>query len=197
MKQEIGGVLGYNQNRGASSTKLQDCGNSGELSIENTSATANSFEIGGIVAYNADPDSAFTGEFVNIGNIIAKNVTTMASKTYIGGILGYTVKPIANAKSYCDIEAIGLKGKVGMIMGIPYASATKATNCSVGGSIAFDSKEDNDPSGDLILVPDFQSIAGNWYEHIYTAEISQADAEAAGCSLLAEKPALPTYTPAH
>ena len=192
----IGGVLGYNQNRGAGSTNFKDCGNSGELLMENVSATANSFEMAGIVAYNHDSEAAFTGEVVNTGNIIAKNVTTMASKTYIGGILGYTVMPIANAKSYCDIEALGLKGKVGMIMGIPYASATKATNCSVGGSIAFDSKEDNDPSGDLILVPNFQSIAGNWYEHIYTDETTQAIAEGDGCSLLAEKPALPTYTPA-
>ena len=192
----VGGVLGYNQDRGASSTNFKDCGNSGELLMENVSATASSFEMGGIVAYNADPQSAFTGEFVNTGNIIAKNVATKADKTYIGGILGYTVKPIANAKSYCDIEALGLKGKVGMIMGIAYASGTKATNCSVGGSIAFDTKEDNDPSGDLILVPNFQSIAGNWYEHIYTTEVTQAIAEGDGCSLLAEKPALPTYTPA-
>ena len=195
----IGGVLGYNQNRGAGSTKLQDCGNSGELLMENVSATANSFEMAGIVAYNHDSEAAFTGEVVNTGNIIAKNVTTMASKTYIGGILGYTVKPIANAKSYCDIHAIGLQGKVGMIMGIPYAAATKATNCGIAGNLIF-SQEDGDsgtdddgnPTGGGKVDVKTPITGDNYLSYIYTAAVTEAN----GCSFLSSKPALPVYTPA-
>ena len=191
----VGGILGYNQERKTSKSHFEDCGNSGEISIENIkTGDSNSFGVGGIIGYTNDNEATFSGNFVNTGNIAIKK--TSAAKTYIGGIFGTTNKPIANAKSYCDIEALGLKGKVGMIMGIAYADATKATNCGVGGSIAFDTTEDNDPSGDLILVPDFQSIAGNWYERIYTTDVTQAIAEGDGCSLLAEKPALPTYTPA-
>ncbi|MBO5962748.1 MAG: hypothetical protein J6Q01_06385 [Alistipes sp.] len=190
------GILGYNQNRGKSSTNFKDCGNSGELSIVNCSAKKNSFEMAGIIAYNADTEASIIGNLVHTGKITVQNVATDLAKTYIGGICGYTVTPITEAKSYCDIEAIGLKGYVGMVVGMARATATTSTKCGVGGSIAFDTKEDNDPSGDLILVPDFQSIAGNWYERIYTTDVTQATAEGDGCYLLTEKPALPTYTPA-
>ena len=197
----IGGVLGYNQNRGAGSTNFKDCGNSGELSMENISATANSFEIAGIVAYNADTESAFTGEFVNTGNIIAKNVTTMATKTWIGGILGYTVKPIANAKSYCGIwvpEAI--KTKVGWIMGTPRATATLASNCGVGGKVitnitevpTFDS--DGNPDGFEISIEGTDITESNYLSKVYAGTTAAESASEA--SFLTEAPALPTYTPA-
>ncbi len=195
----IGGVLGYNQNRSTSSTNFEDCGNSGELSIENTSATANSFEIGGIVAYNADTESAFTGEFVNTGNIIAKNVTTMASKTYIGGILGYTVKPIANAKSYCDIDAQGLEDKAGMIMGIARANATKATNCGVGGniiSVGETGEMDPDTMQPILGKVNTPINGTNFFEHIYATAVTADVASSDNCVLLNTKPSLPVYTPA-
>ena len=193
-----GGVLGFNEERKTSYAKLQDCGNSGELSMENCSTTSSSFSIGGIIAYSSDTQATFSGEFVNTGNIIAKNVTTDLSKTYIGGILGYTVKPISNAKSYCDIDAQGLEDYAGMIMGIPYATATKATNCGVGGNIISVSEEPSEIPG---AAPELTEITTplngtNFFEHIYATAVAADVASSDNCVLLNTKPSLPVYTPA-
>ena len=188
----VAGVLGYQQ-KAKYGFKTSNLVNTGTITVNNAKGKA--LNIGGIYGRIAS-GTAPTGTVLSVCDINVTNATS-TERTSIGGIIGSTTVAITGAESYCNIKAIDLQGKAGMIMGIAYAAATKATNCSVGGSIAFDTKEDNDPSGDLILVPNFQSIADNWYEHIYTDKISQADAEAAGCSLLAEKPALPTYTPAN
>jgi hypothetical protein len=88
-----------------------------------------------------------------------------------------------------------------MIEGIAHADATKATNSGVGGSIATDFTEvpedEYGGSDATIKVPNKKTLdSSNWFEYIYTTAVTKAVAEGAGCSLLSEKPALPTYTPA-
>ena len=125
--------------------------------------------------------------------------------------MGSTTVAITGAESYCNIKAVDLQGKAGMIMGIAYADATKATNCSVGGKIALKEIEGEDANGDKEMLPEWYILDNTyeaytdtlghgkdyWYKYIYADEIAEDVATAAGCSLLAEKPALPTYIPAN
>ena len=159
--------------------------------------------VGGMYGYleqgkASGKDTVFEGEQVNIGNLTVKNCA-LTGTTMIGGIVGKGVTVLTGAKSYCDIHAIGLQGKVGMIMGIPYADATKATNCGIGGNLIL-SQEDGDsgtdddgnPTGGGKVDVKTPITEDNYLSYIYTAAVTEAN----GCTCLSSKPALPVYTPA-
>ena len=189
----MGGIVGYNQERKVSASNLDNCSNSGELSVENSAAkSGSSFAVGGIVGYSADKECTFSGEFVNTGEITISGSTGTAT-TYIGGVLGFTNKPISNAKSYCDIKAIGLEGKVGMIMGIARADATLASGCGIGGSLVFEQKQDKvyDDEAGVYIPGKIEDViiplsSSNYLNFVYAGDIPAASDEEA--TLLPSKP---------
>ena len=197
----VGGVLGYEKSRTNIYT-YNNCGNSGDVLVDNVTSASYVY-VGGMYGYleqgkASGKDTVFEGEQVNIGNLTVKNCA-LTGTTMIGGIVGKGVTVLTGAKSYCDIHAIGLQGKVGMIMGIPYAAATMATNCGIAGNLIF-SQEDGDsgtdddgnPTGGGKVDVKTPITEDNYLSYIYTAAVTEAN----GCTCLSSKPALPVYTPA-
>ena len=135
--------------------------------------------------------------FINTGNITVTGTTTVES--YAGGVAGLGGKPYANAQSFCTLDTADAKGftGVGLIMGSAYAAgATEVKAGGVGGTVIVDKIEDNDPSGDVIYLPNKQTItAENYHKFIYGAEV--AAEVAAACSVLTEAPVvtLPAMLP--
>ena len=108
---------------------------------------------------------------------------------------------IDNCVVYGDLKADDMKGKAGMIMGAPYGGQYAATNCQFGGSLIYGKEEvvtGTDANGDsetsLLDAPGAMTEE-NWYKHIYGTESPEEVANADKCSLLTERPAVPT-TPA-
>ena len=119
---------------------------------------------------------------------------------------GTTNGAVNNCQCYGNLKAVGLEGKVGMIMGQARADATKAANCKVGGSLVLKQNQGessfDDETGETIPgeIEDVVTTlnGNNWFQYIYNAAVEKSVAEDDGCSLLSEKPAVPvyTYTPA-
>ena len=126
--------------------------------------------------------------FINTGNITLTGTTT--AESYAGGVAGLGGKPYANAQSFCTLDAADAKGftGVGLIMGSAYAAdATEVKAGGIGGTVIVDKIEDNDPSGDVIYLPNKQTItAENYHKFIYGAEVTAE--VAAACSVLTEAP---------
>ena len=72
-------------------------------------------------------------------------------------------------------------------MGMPYADATKATNCKVGGAMCFAIGEygpEDDPQWGPIPTP---LTAGNFHKYIYGDRTVEASViEADGCSYISK-----------
>ena len=112
---------------------------------------------------------------VNKGNITVSG--TFSGEAYVGGWAGNTVHPFLNAAVHCSIDG-GKSKNVGMLMGIPYAVATKATKSQVGGTIvgAYDVEDES-----------YKTIpldSSNYYKYIYSAEIEQSVAVADECTYI-------------
>ena len=112
---------------------------------------------------------------VNKGNITVSG--TFSGEAYVGGWAGNTVHPFLNAAVHCSIDG-GKSKNVGMLMGIPYAEATKATKSQVGGTIvgAYDVEDES-----------YKTItldSSNYYKYIYSAEIEQSVAVADECTYI-------------
>ena len=189
-----GGLFGVLSGGGATS-----CINTGDITFgKNTTTSSAATYIGGLVGSNSgnckDSHSlcnmTIDGAYVN-------------TKAVIGGAVGTTSKPLDNVTVFCNITAMGRSGKVGMVEGIARTDATKASNCKVGGSLVY--KIENimvDPgSVDEGIPPTYKDAdlpgelnSSNWFECIYSAAVEKAVAEGDGCSLLTEKPTVPTPT---
>ncbi|MBR2860112.1 MAG: hypothetical protein IKB90_08545 [Alistipes sp.] len=164
------------------------CINTGDITLgKNTTTSSATTYIGGLVGSNSGNckdshslcDMTIDGEWVNTGALI-------------GGAVGTTSKPLDNVTVFCKITAIGRSGKVGMVEGKAYAEASKATNCKIGGSLIFATQESVDTDGNEEVLDVVTTLdASNWFEHIYTAAITEEVATGDGCSLLTEKPAVP------
>jgi hypothetical protein len=189
----IGGLLGYSSiNIGLAEGATEALiANTGSVSFTGTSAQTS--YVGGVFARIA-ATIAEGISLVNTGNVTVKNTTAAC---YVGGVIGSSTKAIPSAKSYCTVNAVGYTG-VGMITGASYAAgACEVLAGGVGGTIIRDTVEDNDPSGDLIHVPNPQTItAENYHKYIYGAEV--APEVAAKTPVLAEAPVvtLPAALPA-
>lgn len=134
--------------------------------------------IGGSVAGTATCTYDFKAPILNTGDILYTNVTIgNLEKSHIGGVFGETTVPISNVSAICDIKAIGIPMK-GMIMGIPYAEATKVTNFTVGGSIITDYNVEDE----VYTVTHLDQ--SNYFNYIYSAPIEQSVAEADGGSCI-------------
>ena len=189
-----GGLFGVLSGGGATS-----CINTGDITLgKNTTTSSATTYIGGLVGSNSgnckDSHSlcnmTIDGEWVNTG-------------ARIGGAVGNTSTPLDNVTVFCNITAMGRSGKVGMVEGIARADATKASNCKVGGSLVYTiGKIMVDPgSVDEGIPPTYKDgdlpgelNSSNWFECIYSKAVEKAVAEGDGCSLLTEKPTVPTPT---
>ncbi len=166
------------------------CINTGDITLgKNTTTSSATTYIGGLVGSNSGNckdshslcDMTIDGEWVNTG-------------ARIGGAVGTTSTPLDNVTVFCNITAMGRSGKVGMVEGKAYAEASKAANCKIGGSLVF-AKVDGgaDANGDNQILDDpGKMTAENWFNYIYLGAITEEVATADGCSLLTEKPAVPT-----
>ena len=153
--------------------------NSGNITVTGECVTGSTY-IGGIVGQSHTSTANWAGNLVNKGNITFSGKSK--DEPYIGGIAGEITYPVANAKCVCDITAVGHKN-VGMLLGIPYAEATKVTNGAIGGSITVNTAYDEDADDD---VPVTTAItASNYHLYLYSSVITADQATADGCSYTA------------
>ncbi len=185
-----GGIVGYARIAEGSGTTvhtkiLKNCANYYDL---NFAGKAGSYYAGGIsgLIRNQDPEM-YWEEISGLKNIANITFSGTASTPYYGGIFGSVLlatncpigalATIDNCVCYGDIKAVGLDGKIGLIMGVA-RSKFIATNCKVGGNLIF-------AEGTTTAIN-----STNWFNYIYKGAITEAVATADGCSLLTAKPAL-------
>ncbi len=169
-----------------------NCANSGEIYIEKATVSAGkAFYIGGLTGRSNCTSLTYTGNNVNIGNIILKDCTSDNTTTFVGGISGIVSKPITNSKAYCGIMAPNYTN-VGWIMGTNRASGKLASGCGIAGKIItgittetiFDGN--GDPDGEIITYEGTDIDASNYLSKVYGGTTpAESDAEA---SLLTEAP---------
>jgi hypothetical protein len=191
----IGGVFGrisanVGLGEGATEALIANTG-----SVSYTSSTTAQFYAGGVISdLLMDKNFEFAAgiSLVNTGDVTVSGAvaTTEGKLGYVGGIAGFVEKPIPSAQSYCTVntvKATGITG-AGMITGASYAAgACEVLAGGVGGTIIRDTVEDNDPSGDIIYLPNPQAVtAENYHKYIYGAEV--APEVAAKTPVLAEAP---------
>ena len=112
-------------------------------------------------------------QVVNKGNITCSG--TFSGEAYVGGWAGFTAHPFLNAAVHCSVNG-GESKNVGMLMGIPYAEATKATKSQVGGIFvgAYDIEDEEYKTVTL--------DGSNFYKYLYSSAIEQEVAVADECS---------------
>ena len=182
----VGGIVGYPN----SFAKLRaGAVNTGNITIgaEGETTNVDYLCVGGIWGETTSANAAMTDP-INTGNITITNVTNKSvADSYIGGIVGKTIAKTTNAQCYCEINAVGY-ANTGMIMGIPRADATLASNCKLGGKIAKSGTESAD--GGETLVPVWVDVdASNYFDYIYGGTTQWADGSTYDdCTPLTQKP---------
>lgn len=112
-------------------------------------------------------------QVINKGDITCSG--TFSGEAYVGGWAGFTAHPFTNAVVHCSVD--GSKSKnVGMLMGIPYAEATKATKSQVGGTLvgAYDVEDESYKTITL--------SSSNYFKYLYSTAIEQSVAAADECT---------------
>ena len=143
--------------------------------------------IGGVVCVHSA--ASFTAPMISTGNITVTGTCDLTSaSTQIGGITAAHANPIANAQYYGNIKAIGYPC-VGMITGKLYAEGIEAKDCAIGGTVTIDEFEDNDPSGELIMLPNVQTVdASNVHKFIYGQPVEESIATSNNVTVLTSAP---------
>ena len=125
------------------------------------------------------------GSYINTGDIVCTGEYSSTAEPYgIGGIVGISYKGISNAKSYCDIKALGYPA-VGFITGSSRSADCIASNCQVGGVILGDYDEEDE---------DYKTItldASNYFKYIYGSGESTdwgSSTNYDGCTLIESSP---------
>ena len=151
-----------------------------------------------IGGYVGATDQAFSGKsnaIYNFGDIECTGKINTSKKNRIGGIFGQMNKTCANCHVYCNIKAIGYKNYniIGMLTGCARTTAVIASNCSVGGTICFESEDNYNTDGDLIGTKDkvITLTAENFFEYFYGTKVDWSAVENYdGCTFLSEKPVI-------
>ena len=159
--------------------------NTGNLTFSGTAKTY--LRIGGIVGSHSG--ATFDANLISTGNITVTGTCDLTSaSTQIGGITAAHANPITNAQYYGNIKAIGYPN-VGMITGKLYAEGVEAKNCAIGGTVTIDEFEDNDPSGELIMLPNVQTVdASNVHKFIYGQPVDESIATSNNVTVLTSAP---------
>ncbi|MBO4936552.1 MAG: hypothetical protein J6C94_07255 [Alistipes sp.] len=176
-----GGLFGVLSGGGATS-----CINTGDITLgKNTTTSSATTYIGGLVGSNSGNckdshslcDMTIDGEWVNTG-------------ARIGGVVGTTSTPLDNVTVFCNISAIDRSGKVGMVEGIAYAEASKATNCKIGGKIATTTTKYEDSDGVEVVGPLWVELSDtNYFDYMYGGTTDWTGVENYdGCSFLSVVP---------
>ena len=170
--------------------------NNGNITFKGTHSSTAPLNIGGIIGHSEIPlegtafpvyekgittkvtedgvEKTVTGpiyydcKVVNKGDVKYEGKSS-AGPVYVGGWAGYTTTPFLNAEVLCSVSS-GSVTNAGMLMGIPYAEATKATKSQVGGSLNSNTLD-----------------ASNYFSYIYSAPIEQSVATADECTYKADK----------
>ena len=127
-----------------------------------------------VTATTTDP-IYYNCQVINKGDITCSG--TFSGEAYVGGWAGFTAHPFTNAVVHCSVDG-SKSNNVGMLMGIPYAEATKATKSQVGG-IFVGAYNIEDESYKTITLD-----ASNYFKYMYSTEIEQSVAEADECSYI-------------
>ena len=176
-----GGIFGSATAVASSNNTLLQ--NTGSVSYSGTATKG--VNLGGIIGGSV-ATAAYTIPMVNAGDVSYTGTYGSDFDAYVGGCVGYTGVGISNAIVLCSVTAVGLN-KAGVIMGMPYADATKATNCKVGGAMCFAIGEygpEDDPQWGPIPTP---LTAGNFHKYIYGDRTVEASViEADGCSYISK-----------
>ena len=195
----VGGLVGYPRT-GTSGNSLLNSYNAYDLVFTGKATNYYAGGICGIYGKNKDAIPEIKN-LVNLGNLTFSCTGSSAEK--FGGIIGHSTNGvIENCVCYADLKAIGKEGKVGAIMGMGRAEATKASNCKIGGNMVFaENKETvDDPDGgepiEEVININTPIDASSYFKYIYTSAITEDQATEDGCEALATKPAVPVYTPA-
>lgn len=193
----LGGIFGHVANL---VSVQHGCTNSGAITFAGTHSSTAPLYVGGIFGYNENVLENTTGftlyqkgtttkvegdvttatgpiyhdcQIINKGDVTCSG--TFSGEAYVGGWAGYTTTPFLNAVVHCKVQG-GTSKNVGMLMGIPYADATKATKSQVGGTLVGEYDEEDE---------DYKTIAldgSNFYKYLYSNEIEQSVAVADECS---------------
>ena len=139
---------------------------------------------------------SLAGDLINTGNLTIQNTTVSkgtSCKVAAAGIAANLSvnNIISNAKSYCNIKVLDLPhATVGAISATERTKAV-VTNCAVGGNLILAQETGEDANGEVetydIVTP---ITASNWFEHIYSSAITEAQATEDGCSFLTAKPSV-------
>ena len=169
----IAGLIGNDAHQTNKVATYTDCANSGEIYIEKATVSAGkAFYVGGLTGRSNCTSLTYTGDNVNIGNIILKDCSSDNTTTFVGGISGIVSKPITNSKAYCGIMAPNYTN-VGWIMGTNRTSGKLASGCGIGGKIitsiteetAFDAN--GDPDGTTIVYDGTDISASDYLKYVY------------------------------
>ena len=176
-----GGIFGSATAVASSNNTLLQ--NTGSVSYSGTASKG--VNLGGIIGGSV-ATAAYTVPMVNAGDVSYTGTYGSDFDAYVGGCVGYTSVGISNATALCTVIAVNLN-KAGVIMGMPYADATKATNCKVGGAMCFAIGEygpEDDPQWGPIPT---SLTAGNFHKYIYGDRTVEASViEADGCSYISK-----------
>ena len=208
----VGGITGSTTLETASlgtDITLKNCANYYNLEFTGTGNNYYAGTIAGLIRSRAAGST--WGDVSGLKNVADITFSGTAKNAYYGGLFGNVtisksgvagaLANINNCVFYGDLKALDLKGKVGMIMGNTRSDNATAKSCKIGGSLIFEQKtttggtdEEGNSLPDTVELTPGALNADNWYMYIYTSEITKAVAEGDGCSLLTEKPTVPTPT---
>ena len=152
--------------------------NEGNIVYKGITSTASYTRISGVLAHTAStPLASANLSYVNTGDITA--IGQFGTTGYVGGVMG-TGRNISNARSFCNIKAIGST----YVATILATSETKytATNCHSGGTICVD-----ESAGKIDLSVD------NWYNYISAYDMTRDKAKSANCGYIANIDDAPAF----
>ena len=181
----VGGVVGYSRYQVTDGVAtISNCYNHADL----TFAGRGKYYAGGVIGYDksVEKGSAVLKNLVNVGNL---TFSSTATTFYYGGLVGAANNPVEGGVFYGNITALGKEGKVGALLGKARTDALKVTNCQIGGNFIYSEEEDEDANGEKVMVGVKTPID---LTMLYTTAIEASVAEGDGCSVITEKPAVPT-----
>ena len=156
--------------------------NEGNITYKGVTSTASYTRISGVLAHTAStPLASANLSYVNTGDITA--IGQFGTTGYVGGVMG-TGRNISNARSFCNIKAIGAT----YVATIFATSETKykATNCHSGGTICVD-----ESAGEIDL------SLNNWYNYISAYDMTYDAAKSANCGYISSIDAIPVFEAPH
>ena len=157
----VGGVAST-WSAGISSSSNCTVKNTGAVTYSANTSTASYTRVAGIIAHNTpNHPNRDNYKLINTGDVTA--IGAFGTEGFAGGIIG-TGRNIYNAKCFCNIVAVGYT-YVGMIMAT-HEVDRKATNCYIGGTIATERADSDNPIEEGDIIENVLS-ATNYFNYIY------------------------------